>query len=260
MTLDQSCEFARLMAAWTVRQLLSEQLRRTYGDVVEADRLQALDEGSPISVFRGIAEAVKRRGLRARAKEMPDVRAIDMASSIEYYACRVVQLADNALDARTSGEICDSERAVEIANWISAATWAGTEAVRAFAAAYPGVPMDFGACLLRAYALVGGVVELVRSPGVTRRLIEKVDADSSSLDMDTFHNLCGTAHCIAGWYAYLAGAHSVERAIGPRATAYLVFAAEHPGESLPYTGTDMACGREEIERLRGLVTNKGDNT
>lgn len=124
-------------------------------------------------------------------------------------------------------------------------------------------PFDMGAAMLRAWQEAGGSAEIFVREKITEKLLASVDAETQEgLCMSRFHSGCNTSHCIAGWYAHLLRQPAVERAFGTRVTAYLAFAANHPGQALPYTGSLMEAGVEELRRLKRLVdaTQQGAQT
>lgn len=112
---------------------------------------------------------------------------------------------------------------------------------------------ELGSVMLEAWKDAGGDVNRLLSPGVTGRIVQRIRKRPKLLDMDDYHSDCGTAHCIAGWYAFETGVDRLEKEFGTLPLAILVFAANHPGEPLPYMGTDQAAGRRELRRLGKLA-------
>lgn len=65
-----------------------------------------------------------------------------------------------------------------------------------------------------------------------RRMMESAWSSETALNMTTWHSVCGTSHCRAGWTVTLAGEEgaALEKQIGTNAAAALIYAASgsHP--------------------------------
>jgi hypothetical protein len=76
------------------------------------------------------------------------------------------------------------------------------------------------------------------------RVVLEAASQPGALDMGSWHNDCGTAHCRAGWVVTLAGepGRALEEAVGTPAAAALIYARSDP--SLSCT-PDFYCDNDE---------------
>jgi uncharacterized protein YjbI with pentapeptide repeats len=102
------------------------------------------------------------------------------------------------------------------------------------------------------FAGVTGLPEIEPFP-LDAKIAEAV-ADGAHLDMSTWHNSCGTAHCRAGWAVTLhPQGPALEAILGINAAASLIYHACSVSERTPDWFADSAEALADIRRLAELA-------
>lgn len=104
-------------------------------------------------------------------------------------------------------------------------------------------------------------VEIPIIPDIAVQILEEVAKDVCTLNMVTYHNSCGSSHCIAGWAIVKAGLYEMEedRELNPRnlGEAILKAAGYYPvsdwqyelytGPNKIYVGASQQLGEESLQ-------------
>lgn len=226
-------EFARRIALWSMRNIVPRFV--AIPDGPDGDSFRELDDQVTIermlSTFVGLVSADSKYvdGGRYYVGEHEPLRRI-------YYSLRYHHRTSSVLKAADSVRESDDEQ----------------------------LQRGFSRALADSWVAAGGSAEVLTHPGITAQLVRNVRENPEALVMCRFH--CGTAHCIAGWYAHLAATmngymrfeviNKLDHMLDTDLAALLIFASNHPGEVLPYIGTDQDLGWHEIDRLEKLVAGE----
>lgn len=89
-------------------------------------------------------------------------------------------------------------------------------------------------------------------PALPGRVLRQITEHPETHDQCTWHSICGTKHCVAGWTTHLAGhiGKYMDRQLGTATAATLLL--WQPGKELPSFAPD-ATSEETIGRLRILA-------